>query len=118
MLFRSLLDDLLQACREELINPEYITSKEMREEMRQPLNMAALLIEHELPITDATAEMWDWPCFSDPEWGSVDADESEDEAAETEGAAGTPAPPTAPKVGRNDPCRCGSGMKYKKCCGG
>lgn len=30
------------------------------------------------------------------------------------------APPlrrTAPKVGRNDPCTCGSGKKYKKCCG-
>ncbi|MCL2617988.1 MAG: DnaJ domain-containing protein [Defluviitaleaceae bacterium] len=30
-------------------------------------------------------------------------------------------PPTtfvreAPKIGRNDPCPCGSGMKYKKCC--
>lgn len=24
---------------------------------------------------------------------------------------------TAPKVGRNDPCLCGSGKKYKKCCG-
>jgi len=24
---------------------------------------------------------------------------------------------TAPKVGRNDPCPCGSGKKYKKCCG-
>jgi len=23
----------------------------------------------------------------------------------------------APKVGRNDPCVCGSGKKYKKCCG-
>ncbi|MFA6435053.1 MAG: SEC-C metal-binding domain-containing protein [Elusimicrobiales bacterium] len=22
-----------------------------------------------------------------------------------------------PKVGRNDPCNCGSGKKYKKCCG-
>ncbi|MBS6592270.1 MAG: SEC-C domain-containing protein [Ruminococcus sp.] len=21
------------------------------------------------------------------------------------------------KVGRNDPCQCGSGKKYKKCCG-
>jgi uncharacterized protein len=28
----------------------------------------------------------------------------------------TPAPPFA-KVGRNDPCPCGSGKKYKKCCG-
>lgn len=26
-------------------------------------------------------------------------------------------PRTSPKVGRNDPCPCGSGKKYKKCCG-
>jgi len=25
--------------------------------------------------------------------------------------------PSHPKVGRNDPCPCGSGKKYKKCCG-
>ena len=24
---------------------------------------------------------------------------------------------TGPKVGRNDPCSCGSGKKYKQCCG-
>jgi len=24
---------------------------------------------------------------------------------------------TVDKIGRNDPCRCGSGKKYKKCCG-
>ena len=24
----------------------------------------------------------------------------------------------APKTGRNDPCTCGSGKKFKKCCGG
>ena len=24
---------------------------------------------------------------------------------------------TGPKVGRNDPCTCGSGKKYKQCCG-
>ena len=26
-------------------------------------------------------------------------------------------PPSGPKVGRNDPCPCGSGKKFKKCCG-
>ena len=25
-------------------------------------------------------------------------------------------PTSADKVGRNDPCPCGSGLKYKKCC--
>lgn len=29
----------------------------------------------------------------------------------------TPVTRTAPKVGWNDPCPCGSGKKYKKCCG-
>ncbi|CAM3671721.1 preprotein translocase subunit SecA [Polynucleobacter brandtiae] len=30
----------------------------------------------------------------------------------------TPAPTrTGPKIGRNDPCPCGSGKKYKSCCG-
>jgi preprotein translocase subunit SecA len=29
----------------------------------------------------------------------------------------TPTQRTAKKIGRNDPCPCGSGKKYKKCCG-
>ena len=29
----------------------------------------------------------------------------------------TPVVREEPKVGRNDPCPCGSGRKYKKCCG-
>ncbi|MBI1886638.1 MAG: preprotein translocase subunit SecA [Chloroflexi bacterium] len=32
-------------------------------------------------------------------------------------AVGVRAPAAARKVGRNDPCPCGSGRKYKKCCG-
>ncbi|WP_417293012.1 preprotein translocase subunit SecA [Desulfovibrio porci] len=35
---------------------------------------------------------------------------------EAQPAKGTPAK-AAPRVGRNDPCPCGSGKKYKKCCG-
>jgi preprotein translocase subunit SecA len=29
----------------------------------------------------------------------------------------TPDLPEVKKIGRNDPCPCGSGKKYKKCCG-
>jgi len=32
-------------------------------------------------------------------------------------AAAAPVRREVPKVGRNDPCPCGSGKKYKKCCG-
>ncbi|MEK7817896.1 MAG: SEC-C metal-binding domain-containing protein, partial [Actinomycetota bacterium] len=40
--------------------------------------------------------------------------------AATAGSAAAPAaatPRKVDKVGRNDPCPCGSGKKYKKCCG-
>ena len=44
-----------------------------------------------------------------------------DRAGRLAAAAPTPAPsraaPGAAKVGRNDPCPCGSGKKHKKCCG-
>ena len=33
------------------------------------------------------------------------------------GVDGSITPAHSTKVGRNDPCRCGSGKKYKKCCG-
>ena len=35
----------------------------------------------------------------------------------TEGAMVKIKPITVTKIGRNDPCTCGSGLKYKKCCG-
>jgi len=31
--------------------------------------------------------------------------------------SGPPVKREGPKLGRNDPCSCGSGKKYKKCCG-
>ena len=35
----------------------------------------------------------------------------------TDGRMVKPKPLISSKVGRNDPCPCGSGQKYKKCCG-
>jgi preprotein translocase subunit SecA len=53
----------------------------------------------------------------------ADARESRGELPQGPGRAAGPAPRQAPartpggeKVGRNDPCPCGSGKKYKKCC--
>jgi preprotein translocase subunit SecA len=55
----------------------------------------------------------------------ADARESRGELPETPGRAAVTAAPrtqapartsTGEKVGRNDPCPCGSGKKYKKCC--
>lgn len=45
------------------------------------------------------------------------ADEAESEAAPAEPAAARPVQNAMPKVGRNDPCPCGSGKKFKHCHG-
>ena len=39
------------------------------------------------------------------------------EAADAAQASARRAAASTPKIGRNDPCPCGSGKKYKKCCG-
>jgi len=46
-----------------------------------------------------------------------DADHVSDHNSEVEIEADTTFKREAPKVGRNDPCPCGSGKKYKQCCG-
>jgi hypothetical protein len=42
---------------------------------------------------------------------------SEDDSTDDEDDDREEAPVVAAKPGRNDPCPCGSGKKYKKCCG-
>ncbi|MFO8045108.1 MAG: preprotein translocase subunit SecA [Halomonas sp.] len=44
-------------------------------------------------------------------------DPAEAKAAPLPGADGRPVRREGPKVGRNDACPCGSGKKYKQCCG-
>lgn len=68
-------------------------------------------------ITDTIGELQGWACFqgygfnnsansaSIKDYGSVSDEPKRNPAVKVE------------KVGRNDPCTCGSGQKYKKCCG-
>ncbi|PMR72245.1 preprotein translocase subunit SecA [Billgrantia endophytica] len=59
------------------------------------------------------------------EKAAADSRHDDPEAAEGKQSAQAPLPGTdgrpmrreGPKVGRNDPCPCGSGKKYKQCCG-
>lgn len=59
-------------------------------------------------------------CPQCPFWKDIDRFTHEPKGAavarKTAELEGGEAPKTA-KVGRNDPCPCGSGKKYKKCCG-
>jgi preprotein translocase subunit SecA len=49
--------------------------------------------------------------------GARPSDVVSEAAAATEAQAKAKPVRTGPKVGRNDPCPCGSGKKYKNCCG-
>lgn len=50
-----------------------------------------------------------------PQWDNILTEERRKELYKIEKSSKTIVKP--PKVGRNDPCPCGSGKKYKKCCG-
>jgi hypothetical protein len=76
-------------------------------------------------IADAISEMEWWACFDENEDVTVpDEPEMMEEKYEPPTAGGhyEPVPEpvpyvrSGPKIGRNDPCPCGSGKKYKKCC--
>lgn len=74
---------------------------------------------HVRPIRDAIEALSDWASFrGDAGW---DDDENNAEPLDEDGGrwALQPEPPAANPfrhVGRNDPCPCGSGKKFKKCC--
>jgi SEC-C motif-containing protein len=55
----------------------------------------------------------------DGRWFYVDGQQQEDHGHHHHGHqhASQPVRHQTTKVGRNDPCSCGSGKKYKKCCG-
>ncbi len=56
----------------------------------------------------------DW-LYNLPMWDQILTEEKRKELYKTQKASGTIV--KGSKIGRNDPCPCGSGKKYKKCCG-
>lgn len=57
----------------------------------------------------------DW-LYTLPQWDEILTEERRKELYREQKNSGT-VRNEAPKVGRNDPCPCGSGKKYKHCCG-
>lgn len=62
-------------------------------------------------MVDAKA---DW-LYELPAWDTIFTPEKKKELFLEQKKSGTIV--KQPKIGRNDPCPCGSGKKYKKCCG-
>ncbi len=125
-----LMDDISEAYAEGLADPTVANLDKAKSDLaagkqvmldRLAANPAFRLID------DTLAEMEDWECFQEESAKQVRSFERARQLAEYMQELGRPQPPTsftpvvqryAPKIGRNEPCPCGSGKKYKKCCGG
>ncbi|MDA1315080.1 MAG: DUF1186 domain-containing protein [Acidobacteria bacterium] len=127
-----LYNDILLAYKEGLVDRMSISIDDVV--AARTLGLAPALAQlrsdpHHHLITDVVKELEWWYCFS-PEFararsrwesgkGENDAEAEDDEPPDGP-ISFIPAPVrhSAPKIGRNNPCPCGSGRKYKRCCGG
>jgi hypothetical protein len=122
-----------QAFDRSLVDPQIYRRYDFREDLKRVANdpndeetWSELLIE---PFGAVAEELADWRFggFSEEEVAAIEeglplgADDAGDWASdeledEGEHLAGEPVVNPLRHVGRNDPCPCGSGKKYKKCC--
>jgi uncharacterized protein len=111
-----------QAFRRGLIDPMVTKYEHFRKDLARtladPERMAGYKRDRIAPLDDAIGELSHWHAFSE----EAKRDQKR-RALKTVNDSGTPST-TLPQsvidplkaVGRNDPCPCGSGKKYKKCC--
>jgi hypothetical protein len=121
------IDDIREAFDLDLVDPQMIDQESVEESISQgEVGMHRDL--GYLPPTgvpDAIDELSRWAAFR--EEPARRSPRYEDELSDAEWLSPSrPAIPwerpepirnTRPRVGRNDPCPCGSGKKFKKCCG-
>jgi preprotein translocase subunit SecA len=106
--------ELRRAYRDGLADPQSMSIEELDEAEAAPPGtvLEATRTSHS-PIDDvARATSW-WSSFAGED------DDVNDELVFDDGAVVERQEPyrAPPKVGRNDACPCGSGKKYKRCCG-
>ena len=122
-----LMGDIEQAYQDGLVDPYNIDIEDVHHDLN--LGMKAVLERlrddsHHQIVRDAIHEMERWACFRNEPAVEEQWDEEIDELLEDElhepaerFHVTSPIQRTSQKVGRNEPCPCGSGKKYKKCCG-
>jgi hypothetical protein len=110
-----LMDEIRPLFRQGVVDPFATTLEEFEREAKR--DRAACLREHAdrfRPITDTADSISYWGRWSKP---SASRGSSIPSSTSKSIPAPVPARSKEYKVGRNDPCPCGSGKKYKKCCG-
>ena len=88
----------------------------MWERIGEQVTGAIFRIEHEM--TAFTGSLWQVSEATHQDASTLEAEAERNQLEPGQNAeAVTPIINAQPRVGRNDPCPCGSGKKYKKCCG-
>lgn len=93
-----------------LVDETFVGLKEVEADACLDAEQLRSKVRHEHYVRSTTEEMGWWYCFTPESAEEVDSDNYEDDYPQ-------PYCRETPKIGRNDPCPCGSGKKYKKCCG-
>lgn len=103
----SLMVGFLDGINDSLVNPNPIETMDKDTVVNLGFDKEALYKN----MVEAKAE---W-LYTLPQWDSLLTEERRKELYREQKKSGTVV--KEKKVGRNDPCPCGSGKKYKQCCG-
>jgi preprotein translocase subunit SecA len=113
---------IVRAFEQGLVDEVMVTMEDVHDAARDSREEALAKTRrsrHHTLVTDTVREMESWACFQEP--SAELEDDWEEPALNWTGSASDedlqPIRRTQPKVGRNAPCPCGSGKKFKKCCG-
>lgn len=116
-----LLDDIERAYEDGLVDPAYIGFDDIKRDLAKGKDQVLATLAddpHRRLVEDTVKEMGWWACFRDDRPTQVKSVGPASAKADSQYVAASPQiKSTKPKTGRNEPCPCGSGKKYKKCCG-
>lgn len=113
MRFSELLPDIRQAYKEGLATNRFAALKDVEVEIETEYDDLRRLSYDKHYITDTIADLKGWAAFQEAYLKPADAPYDDDDYFHIS----APVINQAAKVGRNEPCPCGSGKKFKKCCG-
>ena len=125
--------EIEEAFQRDLVDESWLGLEDVQQDINQTDEEMLVELRQRLPekLIDTIAELENWASFSEDETDPSDTglppflDPIVDRMAESLDLSAAPlfnpsestVRVTTPRIGRNDPCPCGSGKKFKKCCG-
>jgi len=105
---KEVYEDIKKAYEEFLVDPIFITLNDVKDILNKGEDKTPNRLKDDIHykfIDDTISEMEWWACFHPEKKVKTKPFKQSEKKSKRK------------KIGRNDPCPCGSGKKYKKCCG-